>query len=186
MFYVSLFASIALVVVFSLAALAWWVISVRMLRQDARTEYATRQEDKPRSIKGVGQSEFVSLFVTAFQPRWALYAAGAAAAVLAVSPVALIAVPALYEAFWRAGGAPDWGGRTGYVFMFSLFFGLVLIWAVVAAAFARLHHVRTPEPFHHALARARGEPLPDDPDWRPRPKWARRVRPDPKPGAGET
>jgi hypothetical protein len=43
-----------------------------------------------------------------------------------------------------------------------------LIWAFVAAFFARQHHVRTPEP------------IPDDTGWRRRPKWARRARPDPQ------
>jgi len=182
MFFVSLFCSIALVAVFSLAALAWWAVKSRALRGEAREEYAQRLKDKPATVEGVSEAEFVSLYVKSFSPRWALYGSGGAAAVLVVSPAALIAVPAAYEAVWRAGGAPDWGGSTGYVYMFVLFFGLVLIWALVAAVFARLHHIRTPEPFHHALARARGEPLPEDTGWRRRPKWARRVRPDPRDG----
>ncbi|MBL4544694.1 MAG: hypothetical protein JKP95_02260 [Oceanicaulis sp.] len=45
-------------------------------------------------------------------------------------------MPALYDVIWRANGAPDWGGRTGYVFMFSLFFGVVFIWAALAAFIA--------------------------------------------------
>jgi hypothetical protein len=184
MFYVSLLSSIALVALFSLATLAWWAIKARALKAEAREEYAARLKDKPATIAGVSETDFVSLYFTSFQPRWALYGAGGSASVLAVSPLALVAVPAAYEVVWRAGGAPDWGGSTGYVYMFVLFFGLVLIWALVAAWFARRHHMRTPEPFNHALARARGEPLPEDTGWRRRPKWARRVRPDPGEGGG--
>jgi hypothetical protein len=182
MFFISLFTSIGLVALFSVSTLVWWAIKSRALRREAREEHAKRVTDKPATVAGVSEAEFTSLYVKSFSPRWALYGSGGAASVLAVSPVALIAVPAAYEAVWRAGGAPDWGGSTGYVYMFVLFFGLVLIWAMVAAVFARLHHVRTPEPFHHALARARGEPLPEDTGWRRRPKWARRVRPDPENG----
>ena len=182
MFFASLFASIALVALFSVSTLVWWAVKSRLLRSEARQEYAQRLADKPASVDGVSESAFVALYVRSFQPRWALYGSGAAAAVLAISPFALVVLPAAYDVVWRAGGAPDWGGSTGYVFMFVLFFGLVLIWALVAAVFARLHHVRTPEPFHHGLARARGEPLPEDTGWRRRPKWARKVRPDPRRG----
>lgn len=180
MFYVSLYSSIALVALFSVATLVWWAIKVRALKIEAAEEYAARVTGKPGTVSGITEAEFVSIYVRSFQPRWALYGSGGAAAVLAVSPVALVTVPAVYDLIWQAGGAPDWGGTTGYVYMFVLFFGLVLIWALVAAYFARQHHVRTPEPFNHALARARGEPIPEDTGWRRRPKWARRARPDPQ------
>ncbi len=171
----------ALVALFIVVSLARWVLAVRSLRGDAKAEYASRLEEKPATVTSVSEPDFVKLYVDSFQPRGALYAAGGAAAALLVSPPALILVPLGYDAIWRASGAPSWAGHTGYVYMFSLFFALCFIWAVVAAAFARLAHGNTPEPFHHALARARGEPIPDDPGWRPRPKWARRVRPDPDP-----
>jgi hypothetical protein len=168
-----------LVAVFGLVNLARWALAVHSLRGDAADEYATRQRNKPATITGVSQTDFVRLYVASFQPRWTLYAAGAAAAVLVVSPAALILTPMAYEQIWQMNGAPEWGNRTGYVFMFSLMFALCFIWALVAAAFARLYHQRTPEPFHHALARARGEPIPEETAWRRRPKWARKVRPNP-------
>ena len=171
----------AAVLLFIAAALVRWFTAVRTLRADAAAEYASRVADKPASVKGLSEAEFITVYVDSFQPRWALYAAGGASAALAVSPAALILVPLGYDVIWRATGAAPWAGHTGYVYMFSLFFALCFIWAAVAGVFARLAHRRTPEPFHHALARARGEPLPEDTGWRPRPKWARRVRPDPAP-----
>jgi len=171
----------ALLALFIVISLARWVLAVRALREDAKAEYASRCAEKPATVASVSEAEFVTLYVDSFQPRGALYAAGGAAAALLVSPAALILVPLGYDAIWRASGAPAWAGHTGYVYMFSLFFALCFIWAAVAAIFARLAHQKTPEPFTHALARARGEPIPDDPGWRPRPKWARRVRPDPDP-----
>lgn len=170
----------ALVALFIVISLARWVLAVRALREDAKAEYASRITEKPATVASVSEPEFVKLYVDGFQPRGALYAAAGAAAALLVSPPALILVPLGYDAIWRAAGAPAWAGHTGYVYMFSLFFALCFIWAGVAAIFARLAHRNTPEPFTHALARARGEPIPDDPGWRPRPKWARKVRPDPK------
>jgi hypothetical protein len=168
-----------LVALFAVAALVRWLLAVRALRGEARAEFAQRQLEKPATVKSVSEDAFVALYVDGFQPRWALYAAGGAAAALLVSPPALVLVPMIYDLIWEASGAPEWGGHSGYVYMFSLFFALCFIWAVVAATFARLAHRNTPEPFHHALARARGEPIPDDTGWRRRPKWARRVRPDP-------
>lgn len=179
MFYVSLLVTIGLVVLFIIACLVRWALAVRSLRDDAKAEYASRRTDKHATVRNVSEEAFVRVYVTSHQPRWALYAAAGATAALAVSPIALYAVPVLYDLIWQAGGAPEWGGRTGYVFMFALFFALCFIWAAVAAFFARLAHARSPEPFHHALARARGEPIPEDTGWRPRPKWARKVRPDP-------
>ncbi|XBQ17620.1 MAG: hypothetical protein ABL308_06985 [Oceanicaulis sp.] len=183
MFFASLYLLGGLVLLFIVTSLARWALAVRALKGDARDEYALRTREKPGTVKDVGEDEFVRLYVDSHQPRWALYAAGGAAAALLVSPVSLLVVPWLYDVVWRAGGAPDWGGRTGYVFMFVLFFSLCFIWASVAAIFARLAHANSPEPFHHALARARGEPIPEDTGWRPRPKWARRVRPDPRTGS---
>lgn len=171
----------ALVALFAGAALLRWAFAVRALRGDARAEYAERAKAKPATINGVSEDTFIRLYVDGFQPRWALYAAGGAAAALLISPPALILVPTIYDLIWEASGAPEWAGHTGYVYMFSLFFALCFIWAVVAATFARLAHQNTPEPFHHALARARGEPIPEDTGWRRRPKWARRARPDPAP-----
>ena len=168
---------IALVIGFILTCLVRWVLAVRSLKDEAREEYQTRRREKPGTVTNVSEADFVTIYRTSFQPRWFLYAAGGATAALLASPPSLLLVPLAYDWIWRLGGAPDWGGRTGYVYMFSLFFALALIWALVAAVFARLFHKRTPDPFVHALARARGEPIPEDTGWRRRPKWARRVRP---------
>jgi hypothetical protein len=164
---------------FGVINLIRWFIAVQNLRADAAEEYVTRQSSKPATIEGVSEADFISLYVRSFQPRWTLYAFGASAAVLLVSPIALIVLPMAYEQIWLINGAPEWGNRTGYVYMFSLMFALCFVWAFVAAVFARLFHQRTPEPFHHALARARGEPLPEETSWRRRPKWARGIRPNP-------
>ena len=169
-----------LIVGFILICLARWGLAVRALKGEAQEEYRTRQAEKPATIANVTEAAFKTLYVASFQPRWMLYAAAGAGAALLASPPSMVFVPLAYDWVWRLSGAPEWGGRSGYVYMFSLFFSMTLIWALVAAAFARAFHNRTPEPFHHALARARGEPLPEDSGWRRRPKWARRVRPDPR------
>lgn len=177
--YVFYTAGFALLIAFAL--FVRWYIARRSLHADARAEYADRAATKPATVKGLNDGQFVSLYVASHQPRWALYAAGALTMAVLLSPVILLLVTAVYELFWQASGAPDWAGRGGYVFMFSLFFGTIFLWALVGGAFARAFHKRSPEPFTHALARARGEPIPEEADYRPRPAWARRVRPDPSP-----
>jgi len=177
MFQSTLVFAALLVLLTVLAMLARWVLARRALARDAADEYGDRLTRKPETVKNVDEAAFTRIYVDAHAPRWALYAAGGLIAAIAASPIALIAVPALYDAIWRLNGAPDWGGRGGYVFMFTLFFGIVLVWAAAAGVFARLHHRRTPEPFQFALARARGEPIPEEASWRRRPKWARRARP---------
>ena len=177
MFQSSLQLAALLVVLTALLMIARWALARRALARDAAEEYADRLKRKPDTIRNVDEAAFTRIYIDAHTPRWALYAAGGLIAALAASPVAMIAAPALYDSIWRLNGAPDWAGRGGYVFMFSLFFGIVLIWAAAAGLFARLHHRRTPEPFQFALARARGEPIPEEATWRRRPKWARRARP---------
>lgn len=167
-----------LLLIIAAGFLVRWFLAVKALREDAITEFAMREKDKPSSISGLDVSQFSRVYVDAHQPRGPLYAAAGLMAALITSPFAMLLVAALYDVIWRMNGAPTWGGRTGYVYMFSLFFGIVFCWALVAGVFARFYHVRTPEPFSHALARARGEPIPEDSGWRARPKWARRVRPD--------
>ncbi|MEO1039119.1 MAG: hypothetical protein AAFX09_06195 [Pseudomonadota bacterium] len=177
MFQTSLTLAAILTVLAALIMIARWFLARRALQGEAAEEYTDRIARKPDTVRNVAEAEFITLYTDSHAPRWALYAAGGLMAALAASPVALLAVPALYDAIWRMNGAPDWAGRGGYVFMFSLFFGIVLIWALAAGVFARLHHKRTPEPFQFALARARGEPIPEEASWRRRPKWARRARP---------
>jgi hypothetical protein len=161
------------------AALAGLHVFIRRrLAAEARAEWIERQSAKPATIEGVTEAEFIRLFVLSHAPRWMLYAAGGLAAALAATPVALFVIPFVYNQVWLLNGAPDWAGETGYVYQFTLMFGLIAVWAAAAGFFARLMHQRTPEPFNHALARARGEPIPEDTGWRPRPKWARRARPD--------
>ncbi|WBQ10286.1 hypothetical protein L2D01_00605 [Hyphomonadaceae bacterium ML37] len=168
----------AAIAVFILVCLVRWGLAVRALAADARAEYAGRLRDRPGSVAGLSEADFTSLYVTSFQPRWALYAAIAAGAALVVTPVALTISGSAYELVWRALGAPEWGGPIGYVYQFSLFFGAIAILAVIAGAVARAYWRRAPEPWTHALARARGEPIPEETGWRRRPKWARRARPD--------
>jgi hypothetical protein len=168
----------AAIAVFVLVCLIRWGLAVRALSADARAEYAERRRDKPGSVSGLSEADFTSLYVTSFQPRWALYAAIAAGAALVVTPVALMIAGSAYELIWRSVGAPEWGGPIGYVYQFSLFFGAIAILAVIAGLVARAYWRRAPEPWTHALARARGEPIPEETTWRRRPKWARRARPD--------
>lgn len=179
--YVLYTAGLALLVAFAL--FVRWYVARRSLHSDARAEYADRAATKPGTVKEVNEAQFVSLYVSAHQPLWALYAAGALTLAVVLSPVILLLVTAVYEAIWQAAGAPEWAGRGGYAFMFALFFGTIFLWALIGGAFARAYHKRSAEPFTHALARARGEPIPDEipPEARPRPAWARRVRPDPEP-----
>ncbi|WBQ12431.1 hypothetical protein L2D00_11310 [Hyphomonadaceae bacterium BL14] len=168
----------AVIAAFVLVCLVRWGLAVRALGADARAEYAERLRDKPGSVAGLSEADFTALYVTSFQPRWALYAAIAAGAALVVTPVALTIAGSAYELIWRSVGAPEWGGPIGYVYQFSLFFGTIAILAVIAGVVARAYWRRAPEPWTHALARARGEPIPEETGWRRRPKWARRARPD--------
>lgn len=187
--------TILIIVSIAIGFLVRWYLSVRSLKEDAEAEYTLRTMDKPASINNVDQSQFVDIYVSSHQPRWALYAAAGLLAALITSPIAMMLVAWIYNVIWQMNGAPEWGGREGYVFMFSLFFGIVFCWAMVAGVFARLFHQRIPEPFVHQLARARGEPIPEETSWRRRPKWARMARPvadtndsdpDPNHDEGET
>ena len=165
-------------IAFALYNLVRWVWASHSLKTDAEDEFAARGRDRPGTIDGVSKSDFVSLYVKAFQPRSAIYIFGAITSILLVSPFALTGVSLIYEQIWRARGAQEVEGAIGYVYMFSLAFGMALVAAIIVAAFAQVFHKRAPEPFNHALARARGEPLPDR-EYRRRPKWARHIKPKP-------
>ncbi|WP_019960426.1 hypothetical protein [Woodsholea maritima] len=155
--------------------IAWWFYVCTRVRQEALDEYADRRVVKPHTIATVDEAHFVQLYVDCHTPRWALYVAATLTTAVLISPLALVLIPAGYEQIWQATGRHDWAGRGGYVFMFSIFFAIAGVWAGVGAAFARLHHSRAPEPWAHAFARARGEPIPEDHAWRRRPKWAQRA-----------
>ena len=166
----------AIVILFLLLRWAW---ARRTLKAEAVEDYAQRRLDRAGTIRNVSAEAFERLFVAAYEPRWALYAAGALAGAAALTYPAIFLLANLWIWGFEASGAGPWFDVGYYPWMFYIFFGLVAIWAICAAVAARLHHLRQPEGFQAALARARGEPLDDVKLPRPRPKWARRAVPNP-------
>jgi hypothetical protein len=157
-----------------------WAAARRRLMEEARLEYEERVETKPKTIKGVDGPSFEQLYVGAHEPRWALYAAGALIAAIAVTPPAFIGLVQLWPILIMPLEQGRWYDPGFYPWMFYMFFGICAIWAGCAGVAARLHHERAPEPFNAALARARGEPLENIIIPRKRPAWAKKVRPNPK------
>ena len=174
----TLAALIALVA--AAAFLVRWVAARRRLMEDARIEYAERCESKPATVKGVDAAAFERLYVQAYEPRWALYAAGALVLAMAVTPAAALGLVALWPVIVMGLDGGPWYDAGYYPWMFYMFFGFCLVWALCGAVMARIHHARAPESFNAALARARGEPFDDIVIPRKRPKWAVKAVPDPK------
>ncbi|WP_297735774.1 hypothetical protein [uncultured Maricaulis sp.] len=149
-----------------------WLAARRSLMEDARSEYAERCESKPATIKGVDERTFERLYVSAHEPRGALYIALALVVAVVITPPAGIGLIALWPYIVMLLDGGPWYDVGYYPWMFYMFFGLCGCWAFAGAVVARIHHARTPENFHPALARARGEPLDDVVIPRKRPKWA--------------
>lgn len=169
------------------AFLIRWVAARRRLMEDARIEYAERCESKPATVRGVDAAAFERLYVAAYEPRWALYAAGTLVLAIAITPLAALGLVALWPVIVMGLDGGPWYDEGYYPWMFYMFFGFCLIWAACGALMARIHHARSPEAFVPALARARGEPFDDIVIPRKRPKWAVRAVPDPKnPGQRDT
>ncbi|MHA6287873.1 hypothetical protein [Maricaulis sp. CAU 1757] len=187
-----LVALIVTVLIAAAFALRWW-LARRRLRADARAEYEERCQSKPGTVRGVDRAAFETLYIGAYEPRWALYVAFALLAAIAVTPVAAIILVLLWPLLILPLDGGPWYEPGYYPWMFYMFFGFCAIWAVTGAIVARIHHARSPEPFNPALARARGEPLDNvviprkRPEWakKARPEWAKKARPDPKPGTPE-
>ena len=156
-----------------------WIASRRRLMEDARIEYAERCESKPKTVKGVDAATFERIYVSAHEPRWALYIAGALLLAILVTPPAAFALVWLWPFIVMMLDGGPWYDVGYYPWMFYIFFGMCAIWALTGAVVARIHHARAPEAFNHALARARGEPLDDVVIPRKRPKWAVKARPNP-------
>lgn len=149
-----------------------WLAARRSLMEDARSEYAERCQSKPATVKGVDEQTFERLYVSAHEPRGALYIALALIVAVAITPAAGIGLIALWPYIVMLLDGGPWYDVGYYPWMFYMFFGLCGCWAFAGAVVARIHHARTPENFHPALARARGEPLDDVVIPRKRPKWA--------------
>ncbi len=149
-----------------------WLAARRSLMEDARSEYAERCESKPATVRGVDERTFERLYVSAHEPRGALYIALALVVAVVITPPAGIGLIALWPFIVMLLDGGPWYDVGYYPWMFYMFFGLCGCWALAGAVVARIHHARTPETFHPALARARGEPLDDVVIPRKRPKWA--------------
>ena len=160
-----------------------WLAARRSLMDDARLEYAERQQSKAGTIKGVDAETFERIYVSSHEPRGALYIAAALLLAIAVTPPAAIGLIALWPYIVMTLDGGPWYDVGYYPWMFYMFFGLCGCWALAGAVIARIHHARTPENFHPALARARGEPLDDIVIPRKRPKWAVKALSGSKAGA---
>jgi len=156
-----------------------WFAARRLLMEDARIEYRERCESKPGTVRGVDSDTFERIYVSAHEPRWALYAAGTLLLAIAITPAAGIGLMAFWPIVVMGLDGGPWYDVGYYPWMFYMFFGMCGFWAACAFVMARIHHARSPETFIPALARARGEPLDDVVIPRKRPKWAVQARPDP-------
>ena len=166
------FALAALIGLIAAAAFAIrWAAARRRLMEDARIEYQERCETKPKTVKGVDEATFERIYVAAYEPRWALYIAGALLLAIAITPLAALGLVAFWPIIVMGLDGGPWYDEGYYPWMFYMFFGFCGIWALCGFVMARIHHARRPEPFNPALARARGEPLDDVVIPRARPKW---------------
>lgn len=155
-----------------------WALARATLSKDAHEEYAARSVDRPATVAGVDEAAFCRIYVSANEPRWALYAAAALIGAIVLTGPALI----LLNAIWEGVRITMGGGRVFepgyYPWMFFMLFGMVGAWAISAMVAASLYYRRAPEGFEAAMMRARGQPIEDVEIRRRRPKWARRARPD--------
>jgi hypothetical protein len=179
--YDPLYYAAAILSAVALALLVRWFFGRRQIAMEAREDWEARQERSPATIKGVDQSTFERIFISAHEPRWSLYAAGTLIGVILISPLAGVFLMWAWPAFTSMLDGGPWYDVGYYPWMFYMFFGMVALWAGVGFVASRLFYARRPEHFRAALARARGEPLDDVELPRKRPAWAKRARPDPKP-----
>ena len=170
--YAALSAIIAALVLFG-----YWFHHRRKLNAEAQEEWVDRSETRTKTVKGVDRAHFLKIYIAAHEPRWALYASGTLLIALLTTPVIGVGLMMLWPIFVMGLDGGPWYDVGYYPWMFYMFFGMCLSWASVAFVMARMHHLRRPEPFNAALARARGEPLDDVVIPRKRPAWAKKVRP---------
>jgi hypothetical protein len=161
----------------SFVFLVRWALARRQLSADAGLEFEERSIDKQATIKGVSKPAFVKLYVSAHEPRWALYAAAALVSAILMTPVAAIGLVQLWPLIVMTLDGGPWYDVGYYPWMFYMFFGMCAVWAICAAVCARILHARAPEPYQAALARARGEPLENVKIPHKRPEWAKKARP---------
>ena len=161
-------------------------IALLPLGAEAKEEWGERSRTRTRTVKGVERETFLRIYVSGHEPRWALYACGTLIAALLATPVIGVGLMWLWPIIVLGLDGGPWYDVGYYPWMFYMFFGLCGCWALAGAFVARIHHARTPESFHPALARARGEPLDDVVIPRKRPKWAVKARPDPAPDSAVT
>ncbi|HAQ34116.1 MAG TPA: hypothetical protein DCQ53_01955 [Alphaproteobacteria bacterium] len=173
-FVIALFLSLAA----SLLLAVRWGLARLSLTRDAREEYAARGVDRPATIAGISEPDFIRIYVSANEPRWALYAAGALLGAIVLTFPGLVILHTIWEGVRAATGASDVFAPGYYPWMFFMAFGLVGTWAISGMIAASLYYRRAPENFEVAMMRARGQPIEEVEIRRRRPKWARRARPD--------
>jgi len=168
-------AALLVILAAAVLLLVRWFLARLSLTGDARSEYAARTEIGGASVQGVTAHAFERIYVSAHEPRWALYAAAALAGAVLITWPALNALLIIWDAIRTAAGASDVFAPGYYPWMFFMFFGIVGAWAACGWLAARIYHARAPEEFHAAIARAQGHPVDEVAVKRPRPKWARRA-----------
>tara|TARA_R110002072_G_scaffold66640_6_gene164121 strand:- start:988 stop:1539 length:552 start_codon:yes stop_codon:yes gene_type:complete len=152
-----------------------WALARWALSGDARSEYETRTAAGASSVAGIDATEFRRIYVSAHEPRWALYAAAALLGAIVMTWPALQVLLVIWDTIRTVAGASDVFAPGYYPWMFFMFFGLVGAWAFCGWLAARIFHARAPEEFHAAILRAQGQAIEDVEIKRPRPKWARRA-----------
>lgn len=132
-------------VLLALVTLAMGAAALFMRRgaaRDAREVYARRREESPGSLRGLDEAGFTRAFLRAHGPRGQIFITAALAAALVLTPLLMAGLDLAWRLFWAQAGRPAFYAPGVLMWQFYMFFGLVGVWAALAALAARLHHRR--------------------------------------------
>jgi len=122
----------------AMAAAAFFVR--RAALRDAAEVFDKRQEESPGSLKGLDQENFSAAYLRAHGARAQIFLALALGGALAASPIALGVLRYAWRVGWVASERPAFYAEGVLIWQFYMFFGLIMVWAAIAAFAARLYH----------------------------------------------
>ena len=123
--------------------------SARIEAPQAYAVWADRSGQEP-----VDEAVFVRAYLNVHGPRGQYYVLGAGLAAIIITPIAFIMLPGIWHLGWVASGEPAaYTPRMTLIWQFYMFFGLIGVWAGVAALAAYLFHARRPGPLDAEVKR---------------------------------
>ncbi len=127
-------------------------LGYRQVTQDAEADYDYKFKEG-MTDKRLSRDGYIRAYKRFYAPRNYAYIGGGILAILILTPAGLALLNGITTELWIYAGRPIIYAPRGFVWQFIMFFGVLVIWGLIAYMAARLYYSRAPKTLRDEMMR---------------------------------